>query len=324
MLTRLLLVLTTGVASFEPLAGGRPRRLEASPQGKFEAMLDRATFADDVIIRVGDPRLATILRGIRSARHDDKARRAFELLYADVPPVRLAGELVFRRIEKLAHAASSSSGDEALVPLTAVCDAADVLAAREVFRAVDTDGKETLNRDELLRSGLLLSLGEWASCESGDGDVYASVDRFIREVDEDADGRITFVEFMLGATRALYTPRHWDDIASALRPATAEAERFEAMVDEFRVWSRRRAAYLQDYREHHSPTAPSRLDIVLDGCFAGLDNRHLLAALRVVFEDYDSLRLIADLIFRLMRATAQRQPWYEGRLSTNLTHCEAL
>jgi len=221
--------------------------------------------------------------------------------------VRLAGELVFRRLERVVAEKLETTVTAELAPLAAEVDAAEVLAARELFRSIDTDGSETLDREELLRSGLLRSLGECEDCSCRGVDTCASVDRFMRQVGR--DGEIDFVDFLLKATRALYTPRDWDDLLAALRPASPDARKFDAMCAEFTAWSHARQAY-DDTAAPTSP--PSRLDLVLDGCFAGLANKHLLAALRTVFEDYHALRLCADLIFRLMRATAQRAPWFDS------------
>lgn len=291
---------------------------------RFEAMMDRATFADDVIVRVGDARLATILRGIRAAREDEPARKAFEILYSDVAPVRLAGELVFRRIEKVVRdrLRKDEGVDESAATLVSKFDAADVLAARELFKSI-ADDEVVMNREDLLRSEMLRSLGECQDCTCRGVDTCASVDRFVRQVEND-DGAITFVDFMLGATRALYTREDddWEDVLSALRPKSDNSVKFDRMCDDFRQWNVKRRAYYgagDDIGEggggaqdlHQRAANSSRLDVILDGCFAGLENKRLLAALRTVFEDYDSLRLCADLIFKLMQSTAQRAPWWQ-------------
>lgn len=245
---------------------------------RFSTMLDRATFEDATIVRVGDARLARVLRGIRAAREDPKPLRAFELLYHDVAPIRFAGELVFRRIESIVLR-KLKQGDCSLVGVPG--DAADLLAARDLFRAVDAENSGCVPY------GLLHDdLGEIA-----------------------VDGHVDLDTFMRKAPALAC----WDDLLT--EEPTKVSMKFDAMCDEFRTWSAKRRMY-GDFQE------TSRLDVVLDGCFAGLENARLLAALRTVFEDYDSLRICADLIFKLMRTTAQRAPWYhvQQRPPANTNH----
>lgn len=305
------------------LAAGRGvsrlRRVAAHKEGerarRFEAMLSSATFADSTIVRVGDARIATILRGIRAVREDEAARLAFEILYCDFAPVRLAGDLVFRQIEKLvSDKIKKSEATQAFTMLASQFDADDVLVARDLFQAIDLDGSGTLDHDEVLRSGFLRSLGECSNCTCREVDTCASVDRFVRQVDADADGHITFVDFMQHATNALYKQQSWDDMLRVLRPTTDNSDKFDRMCDEFRSWNTRRRAF---YEQNPSQqVSPSRVDLILDGCFAGLENKKLLPALRIVYEDYGTLRVCAGLIFRLTRSAAQRAPWYNYKSET--------
>lgn len=232
---------------------------------RFNTMLDRATFDDSTIVRVGDARLARVLCGIRAAREDPEPLRAFELLYHDVAPIRFAGELVFRRIESVV-CNKIKKGDSSLVGVPG--DAADLLAARDLFVAVDARNQGSVPYGLLHDDLHVIAV-----------DGYVSLDTFLRKAPDLAC---------------------WSELLA--EPPTDASRRFDAMCDEFRTWSLKRRMY--DLKER------TRLDVVLDGCFAGLENPKLLAALRTVFEDYDSLRLCADIIFKLMRTTAQRAPWY--------------
>ncbi|KAH8055414.1 hypothetical protein JL722_8322 [Aureococcus anophagefferens] len=92
------------------------------------------------------------------------------------------------------------------------------------------------------------------------------------------------------------------DAAAAPRPAPASdaGRKFEAMVDEVRAW----AAEGTPSADEVNP----RLAIVLEGCFAGVENDEVTAAFRVVFEDYVAFRLAGRLIFKLMKKLAGAAP----------------
>ena len=287
----------------QPVMIGRKQRREE----KFDALLDEMSLEDETIIRVEDPRLATILRGVRAVRDDEKVRRAFEILYCDIAPIRLAGELVFRQLKKVTDK-QLMDVDPVLVQSLESFDAADVVAARQLFKAMDQDGDNKLTRDELLRFGLLRSLGQCDNCSCNKVDTCQSLDRFVQEVDHDGSGHISFLDFMLRAGRALYLDTSVD-LTSVLRPRSKAADNFDKMVEEFAFWSRQRRTYYGN--DNPEVAVETRLATVLDGCFAGAEDRHVVAALRVVFEDYDSLRVCADLIFKIMRSTAKKAPWYD-------------
>ena len=279
-------------------------------EARFDALLDELSFSDEQLVRVADSRLATILVGARASRDDAKVRRAFEILYCDVAPIRLGGELVFRQLVKTIEKNMMTLDEDhaTLLRCLETFDAADVVAARELFQAIDSDGDKKLSREELLRFGLLKSLGQCENCRCNGVDTCQSLDRFVKEVDGDGLGHVSFLDFMLNASRALY--KSDADIASALRPKNGNADKFDDMVKEFATWSARR----RKYRENNPKTddkPQTRLGAVLDGCFSGAENKQVVDALRVVFQDYDSLRVCAELIFKLMRNQAKNAPWYD-------------
>jgi len=54
-------------------------------------------------------------------------------------------------------------------------------------------------------------------------------------------------------------------------------------------------------------TSEGRAGVVLKGCFAGLKNKDVVKALRVVYVDYSALRLAGDLIFKLLKVAIGRK-----------------
>ncbi|KAH8068933.1 hypothetical protein JL720_12141 [Aureococcus anophagefferens] len=272
------------------------------------------------LARVDGERKQLLCRAASSALADDRVVGAVAILYEDLAP-RIAGDLIFKlesAVDKAAARAPPPAGhDGGAIPapdgpaLEAAIVAAPpagrrrrratALAARG-RRGADARGpgrgaarlrRRGYRRPRRARRGRAGTAGDrGADCTCEKRGSCASVTSLMEEVE--AEDGLVFSDFMLGYLEKFPDSRLLGDrndalvdellgasadAAAAPRPAPASdaGRKFEAMVDEVRA-CRRRARR----RGEVNP----RLAIVLEGCFAGVENDEVTAAFRVVFEDY--------------------------------------
>lgn len=240
-----------------------------------------------------------MLRGVAAIAKAKPAARAFEILYEDLAPVRFACDVLVWRLEgPVAEAAHS------LTSLPFERSAADLAAARELFELIDRDGSGTLDRDELLATSLLRSLGHCEGCTCEGEMNCRSVDNVMQEVDADGDGSISFLEFMLSASRVLFGGRSVAEAGpeaiellqerSPEKPKADLERRFEDILDTIRSWEGSDAT-------RKVLEADSRKAEIIEGLLAGAKVPELASALKVMYVDYLPLRIGGDLIFRIAR-----------------------
>lgn len=263
---------------------------------------------------VASPRYRGLLTGTSAAINDEKVTGAFKVLYEDLGPVRVAGDLMFSKLER--EVARGKASDAALTVRALGRDDSCVVAARKVFDAVDADASGTVSSRELLDSDLLRSLGQCADCTCGKEGSCQSVTKFMDEI-EGEPGELSFGEFLLAAHHLLYEGDAsvslfgGEDCAEELvdelldgreggvgqEKADRYSKRFDAMCAEFDSWD---SADSSSRAEARNP----RLALVLEGCFAGAKQPPVVEALKILYIDFRPLRMAGDLIFKMMRKLA--------------------
>ena len=100
---------------------------------KFERMLDGVTLPRAAIPFVDSPKQRALFRGVAAAVEQPLIKDAFCIVYEDLGPVRVAGDLIFNQLASVAKRATQDA---------AVAGDVDALAAmathRTLFRLVDT------------------------------------------------------------------------------------------------------------------------------------------------------------------------------------------
>lgn len=274
---------------------------------RFRQLLQGLNCSESTLAFVEGHRLRQMLRGINAIARSEPVALAFENLYEDLAPVRFACDVLFWRLERpIADAARHSS---AVLPLEPTTSPADFAAARELFEILDKDGSGTLDRDELLSNALLRSLGHCEGCTCEGLHNCRSVDQFMQELDADGDGSITFLEFMVSASRVLFGGRSvaeaGPEVIEALLldlanhsgqgPKTKDLERrFEDILATVRSWEGTEVS--NKVLQENSSRAR-----VLAGLLAGAKIPDLATALQVMYVDYFPLRVGGDLIFKIAK-----------------------
>lgn len=291
---------------------------DISKAGKrFDSMLDnfRTHSASDINL-VASVRIRGLLRGVAAGINDEKVTRAFRVLYEDLGPVRVAGDLVFSKMER--EVSKSKASDSALAVGALGRDDSCVVSARKIFDAVDADASGTVSSKELLDSDLLRSLGQCADCSCDKKGSCQSVTRFMDEIEKThPEGELHFGEFLVAAHQLVYQgdasvslfggEECAEDLVDELlngregdisqEKADRYSKRFDGMIVEFDSW---------DSTDSMSKAQSSnpRLASVLEGCFAGSKQPQVVEALKILYMDFLPLRMAGDLIFKMMRKLA--------------------
>ena len=292
-------------------------------------MLDALSLDDAALALVDGRRERTLLRGVREARAEPEVVQAFAVLYDDLLPVRVAAGRIFAILRPIAETAAREEAAlraeapfsaEELISARRLFDTIDADASGSIDRdelsacgivhwsagddavldqvldEVDRDGDGQISFLEFLYALARLLL---PNVPSGGRDFLPPTDILARMTEAEAETERLLV--LRGTAAAAggeaggrsaraHSSGGTEQGARAGRELARAGERFDAMLDEFRVWE----------GSGVSGDRSTRLGVVLGGCFAGARNAHVVGALRVCFCEYRPLRLMGELIFSLM------------------------
>jgi len=306
---------------------------------KFDRMIDELTLSPEAVECIDSTKQRKLFRGVSAGTADPQIRNAFSIVYRDLAPIRVAGDLLFGQLSAVASEASERASGGALV----TTDPDALAASRLLFDYFDGDGSGGLDREELLGSPELMALVR----NDGDGTdgAEAVVDRFMELADENGDGVISFVEFA-NATATRPQLRSVDDaLTTALISATSGSdpkkkrgafglrkspeERFEAMLEQCLEWEQSMGCgpddasdtadvkedeecavdvqLLEREQEGEAGEDDGRLLQVLKGSLVGARCEPVVEALKMCYLDYSPLRLGGDIIFKLLTRVVKTQ-----------------
>jgi len=303
---------------------------------KFDRMVDELTLSPSAVECIDSAKQRTLLRGVLAGTSDPQIRSAFAIIYRDLAPIRVAGDLIFNQLANVANAASERVGDGALI----VVDE-DVLGkSRLLFDYVDGDNSGWLDRDEILASDELMKLIRVD--EDGGDTPQAAVDRFMVLADENGDGVISFVEFANATATSSQLCSVDEALTTTMLSATAgddrnkkrgafglrrsPEERFDAMLVQCLEWEDGLGCGPDDdalpvadkdeecavdvqllQKEQEGEDEDGRLLQVLKGSLVGARCEPVVEALKMCYLEYSPLRLGGDIIFKLLTRVVKTQ-----------------
>jgi hypothetical protein len=296
-------------------------------EAKFDSMLAACSLSPRAIEFVDSEKQRLLFKGVLAAKEEPLITEAFAIVYSELGPVRVAGDLIFKSIAQEAAAATERAGEvqgeDSTTELAMEDGASELATARKLFDLLDGDASGSLDRAELLNKPQLLALIR----AEEDEDDAAAVERFMGDADTDGDGSISFVEWanaaaaeprlrsadeaLEAALEALEASEAADKSSTAPRGLfgrkTPEA-RFDAMLDECLAWEGQlNCGPLVDECEAADGDEEGRLLRVLRGSLAGARCAPVAEALRVCYLEYSPLRLGGDLIFKLLKRIVAAQ-----------------
>jgi len=207
----------------------------SAPPHKVVKMLDDLVLTPDALTMVDDPRIRKVLTGLSAGAKLPAVVNAFIILYDDVAPISFAGNTIYKVLRKpvlkLAEAEAELKDGEGYSPTLE-----ELTTARLMFDLVDKDGSGGLTCDEVLESGLLAQLQKNGR----------SVEDFMREVDADDDGDVTFLEFVRSGAATLFG--EGEDSSAFVSDAGLDAVRLLQNTGPDPVYSRSQVSFINEKR----------------------------------------------------------------------------
>jgi hypothetical protein len=278
---------------------------------EFRDMFEHFTqYTQRDIISLRDPRMRLLFKGIAASAYEPAVYRAFEVLYEDLLPVRMAGRMIDSRMRKLMTDSQRERKEEVAIIVEATgLPAADVEESRLGF--VSTAA--TLNGDAFLTLAQLSETGLGVTAVDILG--FESVEKLLQRLDKADEKKLSFVDLMTGLQECAQEvcaleecnpgavmlqvvadleehPPHISEILDDRRQKFSD--RYDEMVESFRQW------------EDLIPQGEGRRLDVVRGCFVGANSPQIVTALRIVYVDFKPLRLAGDIIYKLVSSFMPR------------------
>jgi hypothetical protein len=279
---------------------------------EFRDLLEHFTnYTESDLLSLRDPRMRTLFRGVAASAVEPPVYRAFEVLYEDLYPLRLAVAFVVNE--------TGLAGD-------------DVEATRLAFVSVaaELNGDAYLTRNQLERIDVLTDVAVNILNYEYVEDLLDRLEQYSHSISvsdskhhshRHPHGKLSFTDLIVGLQRcaeemcgleacnpAAVMQHIMLDLKShpptAVNAALDEkrrkfSDRYDEMLTQFMEW------------EEIMPDGDGRRMDVVKGCFVGARNQPVVDALRIVYVDFSPLRVAGDIIFKLvsgvMRARQHRK-----------------
>ena len=290
---------------------------------EFRDMLEHFTnYSERDLLSLRDPRMRTLFRGVAASAVEPAVYRAFEVLYEDLYPLRLAGRLVYKMLKDLMIQSQIEREEEVqLVVSKTGLDRDDVEATRLAFVSVAAE----LNGDAFLTLSQLAKI-EVLTDVAVNILNFDSVEQLLQRLNEKNlqqphHGKLYFVDMVIGlrecaeemcGLEACNPTAVMQDIMYDLKEHPPSAHN-DALDEKRRRFSERYDEMLTAFQEWEDfiPEGHGRRIDVVKGCFVGARNPPVVDALRIVYADFSPLRVAGDIIFKLvsgvMRARQRHQ-----------------
>lgn len=276
---------------------------------EFRKMMQEVeSYTDKCVQSVADPKSRAIFAGARAGAVAPEVYRAFEILFQDLVPVRIAGRMIFKKLSQVMNDSRDNHQKQVdIVASTTGMSASDVESGRFAFLSVGdykNDGDTVLNLDQLVETGVATTIVEMLG--------YENFDDFLVNTCQDERMELKFDETMValqrcpaGSSAAECNPHlvlqeianrmNSTDITKASVRKAKYAKRYDEMVESFSEWEQ----YMPSSEEGNSAKKSRWLE-VLRGCFVGAKIDEVVKALKIVYVDYSALRLAGDTIYGIM------------------------
>jgi hypothetical protein len=287
---------------------------------EFRGMLEHfANYSEADLLSIADPRKRALFEGIAASAHSTPVYRAFEVLFEDLLPLRVAGRLIFTRLKAFMADSIAQREQDVQRAMNETGLYEDSVQMEEI-RLMFVTTASLLNGDSYLT---IEQLGKTGIISTTATEVlgFDTPQQLLQRLDsESQDGKLTFVELMIGLYHAAeslcgmekcnpHAVMHNLLVELNEHPPTTPANdmndkldanrrkfsaRYDEMVHAFVEW------------EHLLPPPPvdgttegRRMEVVR-GCFVGAKNPKVVEALRIVYCDFAALRIAGDVIFKLV------------------------
>lgn len=289
------------IRKLPPIKRQKLSRLEKEFRELLEAML----FTDEEMTSITNPRMRSIYEGIAASYYVPEVYRAFEVLYEDLAPLRLAGRMIHGKLQNIMDESKEYQQEQ----LTQVMSNTE-FTAEETLKCwtafIKISGDREISSDcleKILRQDLHSNFVDDVPSQGNPESPFIS------------DGRenLSFAEFveLCFTLSPDFTATRLQELLEAPTLRTASPE---SLLDEKHLkYSNRYDDMLVKFGEWKEfiPSGEGRRLDILRGCFVGSENPKVVDALRVVYTDFSALRISGDWIFQLvstlMNSTMKRR-----------------
>lgn len=280
-------------------------------QVEFRELLEGILYTESEIEAVVHPRMRVIMEGISASYYEPAVYRAFEVLYEDYIPLRIAGRMVYRRLRDVME----ESREYKQLQVKAVVNATnmsrvEVESCWSTFIRLGKSQRLPLERLQRLMGEPTLNYLDVKNIDEAIGRISSS------SSDDASTESLSFEELMIGllmshencqtkiaSTTQQQTTNFLQQVLDSDRVLLAEKadfssrldarhlkynDRYDEMLEQFGKWK----AYI--------PNGDGRRLDILKGCFVGSENPAVVEALRIIYVDYSALRLSGDWIFKVV------------------------
>mmetsp|Transcript_68798 Transcript_68798/g.192919 ORF Transcript_68798/g.192919 Transcript_68798/m.192919 type:complete len:345 (-) Transcript_68798:73-1107(-) len=269
---------------------------------EFRELLKAMLYTPQEMSSITNPRFRVIFEGVAASYYEPAVYRAFEVLYEDYMPLRIAGRLIHGKLQKIMDESKEYQQDQFRSVLS------------KTGFPLETVGR-TWESYVQIAGDRELSV-EWVEtilCRGQEiGIISPSEQDIMTVVNPDQRGSLSFDEIVDGCLAL--SPDLTTEGLQELFQIFVGAVPPSSGIDEKRAkYSQRYDNMLVKFGEWKSfiPSGEGRRLDILKGCFKGSENPQVVAALRVIYTDYPALRMSGDWIFQvvstLMNATMKRR-----------------
>lgn len=263
---------------------------------EFRELLESVLYTPDEINAVANPRLRAIFEGVAASYCEPAVYRAFEVLFEDYMPLRVAGRVIHKKMKKVMENSKEYRTAQFESVLQSTDLSSDVIGSSWIS-FVETVGERHLTLDDVENAkkmlkaqhkNLELSSSSSSTATATVNDKKWTFADLMQEIHSMGVGSNVDPDILLEDL--------WDlgwEVARITKKDAKRAkhdDRYDYMVSKFGEW-----------KEFVPDGEGRRLDI-MRGCFVGAENEKVVEALRVVYTDNQALRLSGDWIFKVVSA----------------------
>ena len=272
-------------------------------QIEFRELLKAMLYTPQEMSTITNPRVRALFEGISASYYEPAVYRAFEVLYEDYLPLRLAGRIIHGKLQEMMDQSKEYQQDQLKkvasktgFPMEALERSWDSFVTLAGDREMTTAWVETI-----LHRGQ-----ERKIIPSSEPNIINAIvkpnQRKTLAFDELVDSIVSVAPYLSAV--ALEELLTIDNVNLVSQSSSSDAkrvkysQRYDAMLVQFGEWKR------------YIPSGEGRRLDILNGCFVGSENPKVVEALRIIYTDYSALRMSGDWIFQvvstLMKAAMKR------------------
>jgi hypothetical protein len=300
---------------------------------EFRAMIEYfAKYSQADLLSIADPRKRMLFEGVAASAYSLPVYRAFEILFEDLLPLRLAGRLIYKKLKQFMADSLAQRNHEIELVVNRTGLVADTRQIEEI-RLMFVSTASNLNGDSWLTPSQLAETGI-ITATATDVLGFDSAEQLLQQLDTKQSGRLTFLDLMAGLWDCAndvcgiencnpqvvlhnllvelneHPPLPADFNARLDAKRRQYSQRYDEMVSSFIQWQGLLPPPppppVDDVGGGSGKTESRRMEVVR-GCFVGAENAKVVDALRIVYVDYAGLRVAGDIIFKLVSTLMNRR-----------------